>query len=116
MLLAAVGLYGTLSYSVSQSTSEIGLRMALGAHERAVVGSVVRSALGAALLGIGVGLVAALALTRTIASFLYGVSPADPVTAFAVAGLLLLVAALAAFFPARRAASIDPAVTLRAET
>ena len=116
LLLAAVGLYGTLSYTVSQSTSEIGLRMALGAAERSVVGSVVRSALGAALLGLGVGLVAALALTRTIASFLYGVSPADPVTGVAVAGVLLLVAALAAFFPARRAASVDPAVSLRAET
>jgi putative ABC transport system permease protein len=116
LLLAAVGLYGTLSYTVSQSTSEIGLRMALGAAEHTVVGSVVRSALGAALLGIGVGLAAALALTRLIASFLYNVSPTDPVTGAAVAGVLLLVAALAAFFPARRAARIDPAVSLRAET
>ena len=116
LLLAAVGLYGTLSYTVSQSTNEIGLRMALGAEERTVVGSIVRSALGAALLGLGLGLVAALALTRTIASFLYGVSPTDPVTGLAVAGALLVVAALAAFFPARRAASVDPAVSLRAET
>jgi putative ABC transport system permease protein len=115
LLLAAVGLYGTLSYTVSQSTSEIGLRMALGAEESTVVGSVVRSALAAALTGIGVGLVAAFALTRTIESFLYGVSPTDPATALAVAGVLLLVAALAAFLPARRAASVDPAVTLRAE-
>jgi putative ABC transport system permease protein len=115
LLLAAVGLYGTLSYTVSQSTSEIGLRMALGAEGRTVVGSVVRSALGAALVGIGVGLAAALALTRSIASFLYGVTPTDPVTGLCVAGVLLLVAALAAFFPARRAASIDPAVSLRAE-
>jgi putative ABC transport system permease protein len=90
--------------------------MALGAAEHTVVGSVVRSALGAALLGIGVGLAAALALTRLIASFLYNVSPTDPVTGAAVAGVLLLVAALAAFFPARRAARIDPAVSLRAET
>jgi putative ABC transport system permease protein len=115
LLLAAVGLYGTLSYTVSQSTNEIGLRMALGAEERTVVGSVVRSALVAALTGIAVGLVAAFALTRTIESFLYGVSPTDPVTALAVAAVLLLVAALAAFLPARRAASVDPAVTLRAE-
>ena len=115
LVLAAVGLYGTLSYTVSQSTSEIGLRMALGAEESAVVGSVVREALVTALVGIGLGLVAAFALTRTIASFLYEVSPTDPATAAAVAGALLLVAALAAFFPARRAASVDPAVTLRAE-
>jgi putative ABC transport system permease protein len=115
LVLAAVGLYGTLSYTVSQSTSEIGLRMALGAEERTVVGSVVRAALGTALLGIGVGLVAAFALTRTIASFLYGVSPTDPATAVAVAVVLLIVAALAAFLPARRAAGINPVVALRAE-
>jgi predicted permease len=116
LVLAAVGLYGTLSYTVSQSTSEIGLRMALGANESTVVGSVVRSALAAALLGIGIGLVVAYALTRTIASFLYEVSPTDPTTAVGVTAVLLAVAALAAFVPARRAASVDPALTLRAET
>jgi putative ABC transport system permease protein len=116
LVLAAVGLYGTLSYTVSQSTAEIGLRMALGAEERTVVGSVVRSALATALLGIGVGLAAAYALTRTIASFLYEVSPTDPATAVGVAVALLAVAALAAFVPARRAASVDPALTLRTET
>jgi predicted permease len=115
LVLAAVGLYGVLSYTVSQTASEIALRMALGARPRAVVGSVVRSALGTALLGIAVGLAAAFALTRTIASFLYDVSPTDPVTAAAVAGVLLAVAALAAFVPARRAAGIDPATALRAE-
>ena len=116
LVLAAVGLYGTLTYTVSQSTGEIGLRMALGAEHKTVVGSVVREALMTALVGVGLGLVAAFALTRTIASFLYGVSPTDPATAAAVAGVLLLVASLAAFVPARRAASVDPAVTLRAET
>jgi putative ABC transport system permease protein len=115
LLLAAVGLFGVLSYTVSQSTNEIGLRMALGAAEGTVVGSVVRSALAAAVLGIGIGLVAAYALTRTIASFLYQVSPADPATAIAVAGLLLLVAGIAAFVPARRAASVNPMTALRAE-
>jgi ABC-type antimicrobial peptide transport system permease subunit len=115
LVLAAVGLYGTLSYTVSQSTNEIGLRMALGAEQRTVVGSIVRSALATALLGIGIGLVAAFALTRTIASFLYGVSPTDPLTAAVVAGVLLMVAVLAAFLPARRAAGIDPATALRAE-
>jgi putative ABC transport system permease protein len=115
LLLAAVGLYGVLSYTVSQTTPEIGLRMALGAKQTSVVGAVVRSALGSALLGIGVGLVAAFALTRVIASFLYDVSPTDPATAIAVALVLLLVAGLAAFLPARRAASINPVVALRAE-
>ncbi len=115
LVLAAVGLYGVLSYTVSQTTNEIGLRMALGAPQVTVVGSVVRSALGTALVGTGVGLVAAFALTRTIASFLYGVSPTDPLTAAAVAGVLLLVAGIAAFVPALRAASVNPMTALRAE-
>jgi putative ABC transport system permease protein len=115
LLLAGVGLYGTLSYTVSQSTNEIGLRMALGAAQQTVVGSVVRSALASAMLGIGSGLVVAFALTRTIASFLYGVSPTDPATAVAVAGVLLVVAGLAAYVPARRAASVNPMTALRAE-
>ena len=115
LLLAAVGLYGVLSYTVSQSTNEIGLRMALGAQQKTVVGAVVRSALAAALFGIGVGLVAAYVLTRFIASFLYGVGPADPATAVAVAGLLLLVAGVAALVPARRAASVNPMTALRAD-
>ena len=115
LVLAAVGLYGTLSYTVSQSTSEIGLRMALGAEQRTVIGSVVRTALGTAALGIVVGLIAALLLTETVASLLYGVSPTDPVTIVGVAGVLLLVTAVAAFVPALRAASVDPMTALRAE-
>ena len=115
LVLAGVGLYGVLSYTVSQSTNEIGLRMALGARQTTVVGTVVGSALGTALLGIGIGLVAAYGLTRTIASFLYEVSPTDPATAVAVAGVLLLVAVLAAFVPARRASSVNPMTALRAE-
>ncbi len=115
VVLAAVGLYGVLSYAVAQKTNEIGLRMALGARRGTVVGSVVRTALGTAALGIGVGLVAAFALTETISSFLYGVSPTDPATALAVAGVLLGVAGLAALAPAARAASVDPMTALRAE-
>jgi putative ABC transport system permease protein len=115
LVLAAVGLYGTLSYTVSQSTNEIGLRMALGAEQRTVIGSVVRAALVTSSVGIALGLVAAFALTRTIASFLYEVSPTDPATAVAICGVLLAVTMLAAFVPARRAANIDPMTALRAE-
>jgi putative ABC transport system permease protein len=115
LLLAAVGLYGVLSYTVSQSTNEIGLRMALGAAQTTVVGTVVRSALSTALAGIGVGLLATFVLTDTIASFLYGVSPTDPATAIGVAGVLLLVAGIAAFVPALRAARVNPMTALRAE-
>jgi putative ABC transport system permease protein len=115
LVLAAVGLYGVLSYNVAQSTNEIGLRMALGARQQTVVAAVLRSALATSVIGIGTGLVAAFALTRTIASFLYGVSPTDPVTAVGVSGLLLLVAALAALMPALRAASVNPMTALRAE-
>jgi putative ABC transport system permease protein len=115
LVLAAVGLYGVLSYTVSQNTSEIGLRMALGAEQRTVVGSVVRAALGTAALGIVLGLIAALILTENIASLLYEVSPTDPTTVVAVTGVLLAITAVAAFVPARRAARVDPAITLRAE-
>jgi putative ABC transport system permease protein len=115
LVLAAVGLYGVLSYTVSQSTNEIGLRMALGARQETVVGSVVRSAVVTVLAGIGVGLAAAYALTRTIASFLYEVSPTDPATAVAVAVVLLIVAGLAALVPALRAANVNPITALRAE-
>jgi len=115
LLLAAVGLYGVLSYTVSQSTNEIGLRMALGAAQKTVVGTVVRSALTTALVGIGVGLAAASVLTSAIESFLYGVRPMDPATAVSVAGVLLLVAGLAAFVPALRAARVNPMTALRAE-
>jgi len=115
LVLAAVGLYGVLSYTVSQTTGEIGLRMALGAERRTVVGSVVRSAIGTTVFGIAIGLMAAFVLTRAIESFLYGVSPWDPLTAAVAAGVLLVVATLAALVPAWRAASVDPATTLRAD-
>jgi len=115
LLLAAVGLYGVLSYTVSQSTNEIGLRMALGAAQTTVVGTVVRAALSTTLIGIGIGLLAAYVLTDVVASFLYGVSPTDPATAIGVAGVLLLVAGIAAFVPALRAARVNPMTALRAE-
>jgi len=115
LLLAAVGLYGVLSYTVSQSTNEIGLRMALGAQQKTVVGTVVRSALTTTVVGIGLGLLAASVLTSVIDSFLYGVRPTDPATAATAAGVLLLVAGLAALIPAVRAAGVNPMTALRAE-
>lgn len=115
LVLAAVGLYGVVSYTVSQSTSEIGLRMALGAEQRTVLASILREALATAMLGIALGLLAAWVLTRTISAFLYGVSPTDPLTALIVTCVLLVAALSAAFLPARRAASVDPVATLRAE-
>ena len=115
LVLAAVGLYGVLSYGVSQNTPEIGLRMALGAEQHTVIGSVVRAALSAAALGTVIGFIAALILTESIASLLYGVSPTDPTTVVAVTAVLLVVTALAAFVPARRAASVNPTIALRAE-
>lgn len=115
LALAAVGLYGVLSYDVARRTSEIGVRMALGAQRADVVGSVVGRALLLAAAGISLGVAGALALSRALASLLFGVGPADPVTFVAVPAAVLAVALLAAYVPARRAASIDPILALRAE-
>jgi predicted permease len=115
VLLAAVGLYGVLSYTVARRTAEIGLRMALGAQASAVVGGVIRGALRLGALGIVLGLAASFAVTRFLGSFLFGVSPTDPVTLAGVALLLLVVTALASFVPARRAARIQPVIALRSE-
>jgi predicted permease len=115
LVLASVGLYGVLSYTVAQRISEIGLRMALGAQRANVVGEVVRKGLLLAILGVMLGLAGALALTRLLTSFLFGVQPTDPATFAAVSALLLFVAILASYVPARRAASIDPVSALRAE-
>ena len=108
LVLAAVGLYGVLSYTVSQNTSEIGLRMALGAEQRTVIGSVVRTALGTASLGIVIGLIAALILTRAHCVVALRSQPDRSDHGRRVAGVLLVVTAVAAFVPARRAASVDP--------
>jgi putative ABC transport system permease protein len=115
LLLAAVGLYGVLSYTVAQRTAEIGLRMALGAQASTVVRGVLRSALGLAAIGIALGLAGALGVTRFLSSFLFGVSPMDPATFAAVAVLLILVTSVASWVPARRAASVDPVSALRSE-
>jgi putative ABC transport system permease protein len=113
LLLAGIGLYGVVACTVSQRTREIGIRMAVGAPRRAVLGLFLRQ--GARLTGLGIvlGLLGALALTRLLASQLYGVEPTDPATFATVAGLLLAVALGASFLPARRAAAVDPIHALR---
>jgi putative ABC transport system permease protein len=115
LVMAAVGIYGVLAYGVSRRTQEIGIRMALGAQTRDVLRLIGREGLVLALIGIGVGLVGALALTRLMSSLLFGVSPTDATT-FAVVPVLLAAVALAAsYLPARRAARVDPTVSLRYE-
>jgi putative ABC transport system permease protein len=115
LLLGLVGIYGVISYSVSQRSREIGIRLALGAPLREVVRMFVRHALILAAIGAGCGLAAALAFTRLMKSLLYAVSPADPLTYGAVSAGLILAAVLASYLPARRATRIDPAATLRGE-
>jgi putative ABC transport system permease protein len=115
VLLGAVGIYGVMSYSVTQRTNEIGIRVTLGAQPADVFRAVVGEGLRFALLGVGVGLAAALVLTRVLQSFLYGISATDPLTFASVTSLLVSVAVAASFFPARRATRVDPIIALRHE-
>jgi predicted permease len=115
LLLAAIGLYGVMSYNVARRRSEIGIRMALGAEQKIILWMVLREVLVLAAGGMAVGFLAAAASTRLIRSILYEISPSDPSTLAIAGAVLLAVAALAGYFPARRASRLDPMTTLREE-
>ena len=115
LLLACVGLYGIMTYSVARKTNEIGVRMALGAERLDVLGMVMRETLLMVFIGVAVGIPAALAATRFVMSMLYGLNATDPLTITMSVVLLIIVAALAGYLPARRASRVDPMVALKYE-
>jgi len=115
LAIGIIGIYGVISYTVSQRTREIGIRLALGAQKSAITQMFMRHAILLAAIGAAIGLVAAFGLMRLMSSLLFCISPRDPVTYVAVPAVLITIAALAGYLPARRAAAVDPATTLRSE-
>jgi putative ABC transport system permease protein len=115
LVLAAIGIFGVLSYAVSQRTREIGIRMALGAQGRSVITLIIRQAMLLVVSGVLAGTVFALALSRTMTKMLFSITPTDPATFASVGGLLIAVALFASYLPARRATRVDPIVALRSE-
>jgi putative ABC transport system permease protein len=114
-VLAAIGIYGVMAYAVSQRTTEIGVRMAVGASSRAVFRLVLLDGLKVTALGVVVGIGGSLLIAKSLGALLFGVRPGDPVTLGATAVVLLIVAAIACFLPAWRATRVDPVVALRTE-
>jgi ABC-type antimicrobial peptide transport system permease subunit len=115
LALATIGIYGVMAYLVSQGTREIGIRMALGATQRTVLRLVVKQGMMLALGGVVIGLIAALAFSHLVSGLLFDVKATDPLTFAGIAILLTIVALVASYIPARRAARIDPMISLRCE-
>jgi putative ABC transport system permease protein len=115
LVLAAIGIYGVMSYSVTQRTHEIGVRMALGAQQNDVLRMIVINAMWLAVIGVVAGLVGSLIATRLLSGLLFEVNPTDPVTFLVITAILGLIALIAGFIPARRATRVDPIVALRYE-
>ena len=115
LVMAAMGIYGVISYSVAQRTRELGIRIALGAQRSDVLRLILRQGMTLVAAGVVFGVAASLGLTRLIASLLYGISASDPITFFLLSTALVLVAFIACWLPARRASAVDPIVALHAE-